>query len=74
MTTEAATRQTRPATNAEAKNTGSMTTKAMTTNAREASLRPFGKPSRLWWLTILALSLVILAGIAAWVVQLKGGM
>jgi molybdopterin-containing oxidoreductase family membrane subunit len=47
---------------------------AETTNAREASLRPFGKPSRGWWLAILALSLVVLTGIAAWVVQLRGGM
>jgi len=45
-----------------------------TTNAREASLRPFGKPSRVWWLTILGLSLVMLAGIAGWVLQLQGGM
>ena len=42
--------------------------------AREASLRSFGKPSRLWWLTIVALFLVLATGIAAWVVQLKGGM
>jgi len=59
--------------------TRDMTTRDMTTGtlargAREASLRPFGKPSRLWWLTIGALSLVVLAGIAAWVVQLRGGM
>ena len=47
---------------------------ATTTNAREASLRPFGKPSRLWWLTVSALSLIVLAGIAAWVVQLQDGM
>jgi molybdopterin-containing oxidoreductase family membrane subunit len=47
---------------------------AKTTDAREASLRPFGKPSRGWWLAILALSLVVLTGIAAWVVQLRGGM
>jgi len=49
-------------------------TAALTTNAREASLRPFGRPSRLWWLTISALSLVVLTGIAAWVLQLRGGM
>ncbi|NMM24660.1 MAG: polysulfide reductase NrfD [Phycicoccus sp.] len=42
--------------------------------AREASLRPFGKPSRLWWVTVIALALVVGAGIAAWVIQLKGGM
>jgi len=46
----------------------------LTTDPREASLRPFGRPSRLWWLTVLALSLVVLTGIAAWVVQLRGGM
>ncbi|HEY8821446.1 MAG TPA: NrfD/PsrC family molybdoenzyme membrane anchor subunit, partial [Dermatophilaceae bacterium] len=50
------------------------TLETTTTNAREASLRPFGKPSRLWWLTILALTLVVLTGIAAWVLQLRGGM
>ena len=42
--------------------------------ARAAALRPFGKPSRLWWLTIVSLSLVVGAGIAAWFVQLKAGM
>jgi Ni/Fe-hydrogenase subunit HybB-like protein len=42
--------------------------------AREAALRPFGKPSRAWWLAISALSTVVLAGIAAWVVQLRSGM
>ena len=51
-----------------------MNTTTMTTSAREASLRPFGKPSRLWWLTVCALGLVVLTGIAAWVVQLRGGM
>ena len=54
--------------------TGAMATPEVTTDAREASLRPFGRPSRLWWLTVLALSLVVLSGIAAWVVQLRGGM
>jgi molybdopterin-containing oxidoreductase family membrane subunit len=54
--------------------TESLTTHPLNTNARAASLRPFGKPGRLWWLTILALSLVVLTGIAAWVVQLRGGM
>jgi Ni/Fe-hydrogenase subunit HybB-like protein len=58
----------------QAMTTEATTLEAMTTNAREASLRPFGKPSRLWWLTVFALSLVVLAGIAAWVVQLQGGM
>jgi molybdopterin-containing oxidoreductase family membrane subunit len=46
----------------------------MTTPAREASLRPFGKPSRLWWLSVIALATVVLAGLAAWVVQLRSGM
>ncbi|MEP7018605.1 MAG: NrfD/PsrC family molybdoenzyme membrane anchor subunit [Actinomycetota bacterium] len=42
--------------------------------AREASLRSFGKPSRLWWLAVTLLGLVVASGIAAWVVQLKDGM
>jgi Ni/Fe-hydrogenase subunit HybB-like protein len=46
----------------------------MTTNAREASLRPFGKPSLGWWLVVGALSAVVMTGIAAWVIQLRGGM
>jgi molybdopterin-containing oxidoreductase family membrane subunit len=46
----------------------------MTTEARQASLRPFGKPSPLWWLTIMFLSMVVMGGIAAWIIQLKGGM
>jgi Ni/Fe-hydrogenase subunit HybB-like protein len=58
----------------QAKETLAVTTEATSTSARAVSLRPFGKPSRLWWLTILALSLVVLTGIGAWVVQLRGGM
>ena len=54
--------------------TDTLIARAFTTDAREASLRPFGRPSRTWWLAILALSLVVLTGIAAWVVQLRGGM
>jgi len=46
----------------------------MTTNPREASLRPFGKPSVRWRLAVLALGAVVAAGIVAWVVQLRGGM
>lgn len=42
--------------------------------AREASLRSFGKPSRRWWLAITLLSLLVATGIGAWVVQLKDGM
>ena len=51
-----------------------ISTHGLTGNARLASLRPFGKPSRLWWVTVVTLALVVGAGIAAWVVQLKGGM
>ncbi len=51
-----------------------MSTDVITIGAREASLRPLGKPSRLWWLTIVALSAVVAAGIGAWIVQLQGGM
>jgi len=54
--------------------TTATTTGAATSTAREASLQPFGKPSRPWWLAVSALSLIVLAGIAGWVVQLKGGM
>ena len=46
----------------------------MTAGAREASLRPFGKPSPRWWLLVGALSTVVLIGITAWVVQLRSGM
>jgi len=45
-----------------------------TTDPREASLRAFGKPSRLWWLTIVALALMVASGVVAWVVQLREGM
>ena len=60
--------------NTDARTAETISTDALTGNAREASLRPFGKPSLLWWVTVIALSLVVGAGIAAWVVQLKGGM
>jgi len=46
----------------------------VTNDVREACLVPFGRPSRAWWLAVLALTLVVLTGIAAWVVQLRGGM
>lgn len=46
----------------------------MSTRAREASLRAFGKPSLTWWLVVCALSLVVLDGIYAWTVQLRYGM
>jgi len=46
----------------------------MSIDVRAASLRPFAKPSRGWWLTVGALAAVIGVGIAAWVVQLRSGM
>ena len=46
----------------------------MTTDACEAVLRPFGKPGRGYWLAVTVLGTVVLAGIAAWVVQLQNGM
>ena len=46
----------------------------MSIDARAASLRPFAKPSRGWWLTVGALSAVIGVGIGAWIVQLRSGM
>jgi len=58
----------------DALTTDVITTDTLTTDARAASLRPFGKPSLLWWVTVVTLALVIGAGIAAWVVQLKSGM
>jgi len=42
--------------------------------AREASLRPFKQAGLRWWLGVAALTLVVLTGLAAWVLQLKGGM
>jgi len=46
----------------------------MTADAREASLRPFTKPSLQWWLVVGGLGAVVGVGVFAWVVQLKGGM
>jgi Ni/Fe-hydrogenase subunit HybB-like protein len=69
--TEATTNNSKSTTAQRAETRRAQTT---TTSAREASLRPFGRPSRLWWLTISALSLIVLAGIAGWVLQLQGGM
>jgi len=46
----------------------------MTTDACEAVLRPFGKLGRGYWPTVTVLGTVVLAGIAAWVVQLQNGM
>ena len=50
------------------------TTSGCAAGSREASLRPFGKPSRSWWIAVGILGAVVLTGIAGWVVQLKGGM
>jgi len=49
-------------------------TEVMTTDPRVASLRPFGRPSRAWWLGVSVLAALVLVGTAAWVVQLRGGM
>jgi Ni/Fe-hydrogenase subunit HybB-like protein len=46
----------------------------MTANAREASLRAFGRPSGGWWLLVGFLSSVVLIGATAWVIQLRDGM
>lgn len=42
--------------------------------AREASLRPFRKPGRWYWLLAAVLAAVVAAGVAAWVVQLRDGL
>jgi Ni/Fe-hydrogenase subunit HybB-like protein len=42
--------------------------------AREASIRPFKQAGLRWWLAVVGLTLVVLTGVAAWVLQLKGGM
>jgi len=46
----------------------------LATGSCAASLRPFGKPSASWWTAVGILGAIVLAGIAAWVVQLQGGM
>jgi Ni/Fe-hydrogenase subunit HybB-like protein len=46
----------------------------MNTIAREAALRPFGKSSALWKLTVFALTGVVLFGVYAWVIQFREGM
>jgi Ni/Fe-hydrogenase subunit HybB-like protein len=46
----------------------------MSTLAREVSLRPFGKSSIRWKLTVFLLSLVVLGGVYAWYIQLRDGM
>jgi molybdopterin-containing oxidoreductase family membrane subunit len=46
----------------------------MSADAREASLRPFARPSLSWWLTVAGLGALVAVGIFAWVVQLRGGM
>jgi len=50
------------------------TMSGLAAGSREASLRPFGKPSRSWWIAVGILGAIVLAGIAGWVVQLKSGM
>ena len=42
--------------NTDTLTTEAIDTDALTGNAREASLRPFGRPSLLWWVTVVAVS------------------
>jgi Ni/Fe-hydrogenase subunit HybB-like protein len=41
---------------------------------RNAALRPFAKPRRGFWLLAIALFAVVVAGVAAWVVQMRTGL
>jgi molybdopterin-containing oxidoreductase family membrane subunit len=43
-------------------------------NAREASLRPFARPGRGYWVLLGALGAVIVLGAVAWSVQLRRGL
>ena len=51
-----------------------MSTYVATTRADEASVAPFGRPSRRWWAVVAVLTATVGAGIVAWVVQLRDGM
>ncbi len=46
----------------------------MSAGSREASLRPFGKPSLAWWAVVATLAAVVAVGIYAWILQLREGM
>ncbi len=43
-------------------------------DAREAALRPFGRPGRGYWLLLAALSALVILGLVAWAVQLGRGL
>lgn len=43
-------------------------------DALQASLRPFARPGRGYWLLATVLALVVAAGIAAWIQQLRHGL
>lgn len=43
-------------------------------DARQASLRPFARPGRGYWLLAAGLALVVAAGVAAWIQQLRHGL
>ena len=46
----------------------------MSADPRQASLRPFGRPSGGWWLLVGLLATFVGLGVFAWTVQLRGGM
>ena len=46
----------------------------MSAKVREASLRPFGRPSARWWLVVFALASIVGVGVVAWIIQLRDGM
>ncbi|MFZ2227125.1 MAG: NrfD/PsrC family molybdoenzyme membrane anchor subunit [Candidatus Nanopelagicaceae bacterium] len=50
------------------------TDQLMQPSAQEASLRPFKKASKKFWIAIGLLSAVVALGIVAWIVQLREGM
>ncbi len=47
---------------------------AVERDAREASLRPFPRPGRGWWLLAGVLAAVVAVGLYSWTVQLREGM
>ena len=43
-------------------------------DAREAALRPFGRPGRGYWLLLAVLTAMVALGVAAWIVQMRRGL
>jgi Ni/Fe-hydrogenase subunit HybB-like protein len=43
-------------------------------DAREAALRPFRRPGRVYWLLLAMLAAVVALGVVAWSIQLRRGM